>query len=108
KPDAIFIPGYYNDVGPMLKQAVELWKGIPKIGGDGWDSPDIFSLAGSAALDECFMSSHYAPDDQAPIVKEFVERYRKKYNKEPGSMSVLGYDAGLFIHDAIARAGSGD
>ncbi len=108
KPDVIFIPGYYGDVGPMLKQALELWKGIPKLGGDGWDSPDLFALGGPAALQDCYVSSHYAPDDQAPIVKAFVERYRKRFNKEPGSMCVLGYDAGLFIHDAIRRAGSAD
>jgi len=108
KPDVIFIPGYYNDVGPMLKQAADLWKGIPKLGGDGWDSPDLFDLAGSAALVDCYVSSHYAPDDETPVVKDFVSRYKKIYNKEPGSMSALGYDAGVFIHDAIRRAGVND
>ena len=108
KPEVIFIPGYYSDVGPMLKQALDLWKGIPKLGGDGWDSPDLFSLAGPDALADCYISSHYAPDDQTPIVKEFVARYKKRYNKDPGSMCVLGYDAGLVIHDAIKRANTTD
>lgn len=106
-PECIWIPGYYGDVGPMLKQAADKWKGIPKLGGDGWDSPSLFSLAGSrAALEDCFMSSHFAPDDEDPVIKQFVERYRKKYSAEPGSMSVLGYDAMLLLHDAMTRAGS--
>ncbi len=109
KPECIYIPGYYGDVGPMLKQAQQAWDGIPKIGGDGWDSPQLFTLAGSgAALRDCYMSSHFAPDDQDPAVKQFVERYRKRYNAEPGSMSVLGYDAFLLLHDAIGRAKSAD
>ncbi len=107
-PEVIFIPGYYGEVGPMLKVASELWAGIPKLGGDGWDSPAIFELAGMAGLKDTFISSHYAPDDPDPKVKAFVERYRKRFNKEPGSMSVLGYDTILFLVDAIKRANSTD
>lgn len=108
-PECIYIPGYYGDVGPMLKQAQQQWGGLPKLGGDGWDSPQLFSLAGSAAaLADCYMSSHFAPDDTEPVIKNFVERYRAKYNAEPGSMCVLGYDAYLLLYDAIGRAGSAD
>jgi branched-chain amino acid transport system substrate-binding protein len=108
-PECIFIPGYYGEVGPMLKQAEQKWAGIPKLGGDGWDSPDLFGLAGTAgALKDCYMSSHFAPDDKDPVIQQFVERYRKKYNNEPGSMAVLGYDAMLVLHDALVRAGTTD
>jgi branched-chain amino acid transport system substrate-binding protein len=109
KPDCIYIPGYYADVGLLLKQAATKWAGIPKLGGDGWDSPQLFALAASpAALADCYMSSHFAPDDSDPVIHAFVERYRKKYDSEPGSMCVLGYDAMLLLHDALARAGSSD
>jgi branched-chain amino acid transport system substrate-binding protein len=108
-PDCIYVPGYYGDVGPMLKQAAEKWAGIPKLGGDGWDSPQLFALAASpAALRDCYMSSHFAPDDEDPTIKAFVERYRKRYDNEPGSMAVLGYDALLLVHDALSRAGTAD
>jgi branched-chain amino acid transport system substrate-binding protein len=109
KPECIWIPGYYGDVGPLLKQAERKWAGLPKLGGDGWDSPQLFALAGSAgALKDCYMSSHFAPDDAAPTVHAFGARSRKKYNNEPGSMSVLGYDAMLLLHDALVRAGTTD
>lgn len=108
-PQCIYIPGYYGDVGGMLKQASAKWAGVPKLGGDGWDSPQLFTLAATpGALKDCYMSSHFAPDDADPVIKKFVERYRAKYNNEPGSMSVLGYDAMLLLHDALGRAGTAD
>jgi branched-chain amino acid transport system substrate-binding protein len=38
KPDAIFVPGYYTEVGLIAKQARKLGIKVPLLGGDGWDS----------------------------------------------------------------------
>ena len=38
KPDAIYVPGYYTDVGLIARQARELGIKAPLLGGDGWDS----------------------------------------------------------------------
>src|SRR4029453_14911184 len=37
-PEAIFVPGYYTEVGLIAKQARELGITAPLLGGDGWDS----------------------------------------------------------------------
>ena len=37
-PDAIFVPGYYTELGLIAKQARELGLTVPLLGGDGWDS----------------------------------------------------------------------
>jgi branched-chain amino acid transport system substrate-binding protein len=42
-----------------------------------------------------------------PVNKDFVERYKKKYGKEPSSFSAAAYDAVLMI-DAAVRATKGD
>ena len=39
-PDAIFIPGYYTDVGLIARQARDLGFEGPFLGGDGWDSAE--------------------------------------------------------------------
>lgn len=106
-PDCIFIPGYHPQVGPMLRQADQAWGSIPRLGGDGWDSADLFSLAGPG-LHDCYMVSHFSPEDTDPTVSGFVARYRARYNQAPGSMAALGYDAGLALKDAAERAGSAD
>ncbi len=105
-PDVIFIPGTYGDVGPKLKQAAAAWAGIPKLGGDGWDSPHIFELAGAAALADTYIASHFAFDDPDPAARGFVERYWKRFRQRPGSVSALAYDAVVLLADAIGRAGS--
>ena len=40
-PEFIFIPGYYEEVGLIVKQARELGITVPLMGADGWDSPTI-------------------------------------------------------------------
>jgi branched-chain amino acid transport system substrate-binding protein len=102
-PDGVFVPGYYTDVGLILRQARELGLTMPFFGGDGWDSPETLKL-GSVA-DGCFYTDHYSPDDQSPQVKNFIAAYQKKYGKVPDAMAILGYDAMRVVADAIKRAG---
>src|SRR5690606_9569726 len=39
-PDAIFVPGYYTDVGLIVAQARQLGITVPLFGGDGWEAPE--------------------------------------------------------------------
>lgn len=106
-PDVIYIPGYYGQVGIIVKQARELGMNIPLLGGDGWDAPEIWKLGGSA-LKNTFISNHYSSDNPAAEVQNFVKTYKAKYGTEPDSMAVLAYDATKFLADAIKRAGGTD
>jgi branched-chain amino acid transport system substrate-binding protein len=106
-PDVIYIPGYYGQVGIIAKQARELGMKMPLLGGDGWDSPEIWKLGGSA-LKNTYISNHYTSDNPAPVVQNFVKGYKAKYGSEPDSMAVLAYDALKLLADAYKRAGSAD
>ncbi len=44
-PDAVYLPGYYTQIGLIVRQARELGLNVPFFGGDGWDGPDVFALA---------------------------------------------------------------
>lgn len=105
-PDAVFLPGYYTDVGLILRQARELGLNVPFFGGDGWDSPDTLTLG--KVVDGCFYSNHYSPEDPRPQVQAFLKAYEAKYNKVPDAMATLGYDAARVMADAIKRAGKAD
>ncbi len=104
-PDFVFIPGYYVEVGLIMKQARALGINIPFLGGDGWDSPKIFEIAGTAVKGS-YISNHFAPDDKNPVVQGFVKEYEKAYGTKPGSFAALGYDSLGILADAIKRAKS--
>jgi branched-chain amino acid transport system substrate-binding protein len=104
-PDAIFVPGYYTEVGLIAKQARELGIDVPMLGGDGWDSEKTLEIGGPA-VEGYYFSTHYSADADSPKVQEFVERYRETYGAVPDAMAALGYDTALILADALGRAGS--
>ncbi|MCL5981083.1 MAG: ABC transporter substrate-binding protein [Firmicutes bacterium] len=104
-PDVVFVPSYYDTVGPILKQAQAAGITATFLGGDGWDSPKLFELAGDAANGH-FFSNHYSPEADTPEVQKFLEAYQAKYNKVPDALAALAYDAAYILAEAIRVAGS--
>lgn len=107
-PDMIYVPGYYEEVGKIIKQARELGITVPVVGGDGWDSAKLPEIAGNEPLNNTFFTNHYSVEDTSPASKTFVDAYKKEYNAVPDAMAVLGYDAAYVLVDAIKRANSTD
>ncbi|MDD4599722.1 MAG: ABC transporter substrate-binding protein [Negativicutes bacterium] len=108
KPDVIFVPGYYQEVGMIIKQGRELGLNMPVLGGDGWDSAKLPEIAGAKALNNAFFANHYSPDDNSPAIKAFVAAYEKKYGAKPDAFAALSYDATMMVIDAMKRANSFD
>jgi branched-chain amino acid transport system substrate-binding protein len=107
-PDAVYVSGYYTEAGLIARQARELGLNVPLLGGDGWDSDQTVKIGGKA-VDGCYFSNHYSPDEQRPEVQEFVKAYKAKYaGKVPDAMAILGYDALKVLCEAITKAGSTD
>ena len=106
-PEAIFVPGYYTEVGLIARQARKLGLTIPLMGGDGWDSPKLWEIGGEA-LNNCYYSNHYSVDDPSPAIQKFVADYKKRFNQVPDALAALGYDAARILFDAFKRAGGTD
>ena len=105
QPDAIFVPGYYTEAGLIAKQARSLGIKVPLMGGDGWDSPKLSEIGGSA-IDGCYFSTHFSPQDKNPKVQDFVKKYHEKFKTMPDGMAPLGYDAMMILAQAMNTAGS--
>lgn len=104
KPDFIFIPGYYGEVGLIVKQARELGIDVPLMGADGWDSPTLVELAGADALNNSYLINHYSAEDPDAATQEFVTAFTEKNGAAPNTFHALGYDTVYFLKDAIERA----
>lgn len=103
KPEAVFVPGYYTDVGIIARQARELGLAVPLLGGDGWESDKLFELGGSA-IDGSYFSNHYSVENPDPVLKEFLAKYQKAYRAVPDSVAALAYDAAKMAIEAMKRA----
>ena len=106
-PDALYIPGYYNDIGIIARQARELGITATLMGGDGWDSEKLFELGGSA-VEGSYFSNHYSPDDPNPRIQKFIADYKAAFGGVPDALAALGYDAAQVAVDAMKRATSLD
>ena len=108
-PDFIYLPGYYEEAGLIVKQAREIGFTGAIIGGDGWDSPKLVELAGKTALNNTYSTNHYSSQDTDQKVQDFVKAFKAEYSgKAPDTFNALGYDTAYMLADAIKRAGSSD
>ena len=106
-PEAVYLPGYYTEVGTIVHQARELGITVPFLGGDGWDSPKLWEIGGPS-LNGCYLSNHYSTDDPNPAVQKFVADYKAKYGQTPDALAALAYDAARILAASIEKAGSTD
>lgn len=103
--EALFIPGYYDEVGLIIKQARELGITLPIIGVDGFESPELLNIAGAANLNKVYYSNHYSNSLESAERTAFVEAYKAEYNgEEPNGFAALAYDAANLVLDALNRA----
>ncbi len=103
KPEAIYVPGYYTDVALIARQARELGIQAPLMGGDGWDSAKLYEIGGRA-VEGCYFSNHYSPEDPSPRIQEFVKKYKERFGAVPDSLAAQGYDAAMVAMMAMGRA----
>jgi branched-chain amino acid transport system substrate-binding protein len=104
--DAVFVPSYYTEAALVVRQARDLGMTVPFFGGDGWVADQLLEIGGEA-LNGCYYSTHFSPENTESVVQEFVKKFRAKWNNEtPDAFAALGYDAGYVLVDAIKRAGT--
>jgi branched-chain amino acid transport system substrate-binding protein len=102
-PQVLFVPGYYTDIGQIAIQARDLGIKQALVGGDGWESPKLIEIGGKS-LEGCMYSNHYFYADPAPLVRNFVQKYKDRYGVVPDALAALGYDAARVLADAMKRA----
>src|SRR5205814_2034927 len=103
-PEAIFVPGYYTEVGLIARQAKELGIKAPLMGGDGWDSPKLTEIGGKA-IDGAYFSNHYSAEDKSPVVQGFIGRYKAANSGVVADgLAAMGYDAAMVLVDAMKKA----
>lgn len=107
KPDVLFIPGFHQQVGVIMREAKDLQIKSKIIGGDGWDTPELRMIA-KGSENESYFSNHYSEEIDNPKLKNFISKYSKKYKTKPSSFAALGYDSMNILYQAIQNAKSSE
>lgn len=105
-PDVTYYTGYYPEGGLVAKQFKDLGVSGKFMAGDANNDPTFVTEAGSAA-EGVYVTSTPLPQDMS-TAKAFVDRYKKRWNQDPGPYSALEYDAVNVVIDALRRAGNAD
>jgi branched-chain amino acid transport system substrate-binding protein len=105
-PDVTYYTGYYPEGGLVAKQFKDLGVSGKFMAGDANNDPTFISEAGNAS-EGVFVTSTPLPQDQNSA-KAFIDRYKKRFNQDPGPYSALEYDAVNVVIDAMKRAKSAD
>src|SRR2546422_4133757 len=76
-PQALYVPGYYTDVGLIARQAREVGLTVPLLGGDGWDSEKLYEIGGAAPQGSHF-SHHHSVGGPSPPLQEVGGKVKKE------------------------------
>ena len=105
--EGVFVPAYYTEAALVCKQARDLGLKVPLFGTDGWESAEFLSIGG-AAVEGCYLVTHYSPENRSTRVASFHQRFEKRWGMPSNALCALGYDSAMMLVDAIKRAGTTD
>ncbi len=92
KPDLALVSGLAVDGGNLVKQLRELgYKGVI-VGGNGFNTSNIFSIC-KASCDGILVAQAYSPESPGAINKAFYKTYLDQYQKVPAQLSAQSFTA---------------
>ena len=104
--DVLLVTGYYEEGGPIVRQARESGIDEPILAPDGFGNQALVDLAGAENLNDVYYTTQFTALNENPLVDEFVEKYTERYDEKPDMFAAMAYDAAYVMRDAIERAGS--
>jgi branched-chain amino acid transport system substrate-binding protein len=102
-PDALYTPGYYEDVAKILVQAKEMGINTQFLASSAIENPKLIELAGNAAEGLIYSKTLINPEDEN--YKEFLQHFKNLYQTDPGIAASQCFDAVNIIIMAIERGG---
>jgi branched-chain amino acid transport system substrate-binding protein len=103
-PEVLFMPNLFSEVPLQSQQARQMGITANFVGGDSWDSPDVPNIAGKEAVEGAAFVAAFSPDDPSPLTKDFVDKYKAKFNSNPNSNAVLAYEAMQIVLKGVQDA----
>ena len=110
KIDAIYVPGYYTEVGLIVKQARQMGIKVPIVGSDGMADPKLAQIAGAKNATKVYYTTPFSTRVAAknPTAVKFMNAFKARYHAPAPTFSALAYDAVYMVKTAIEQQKSDD
>jgi branched-chain amino acid transport system substrate-binding protein len=106
-PDAILVSALAREASPIIKQARALGYTGLIIGGNGFNSPDLITQAGSDA-EGVMAGTAWNIGNTNPRNLAFISAFQKAYGVKPDQFAAQAYMGTWLIAYAVRSGGSGD
>ena len=103
--EAVYLPGYYQEVAKILKQAKELGVNLQFLSTTPVENPELLRLAGNSAEGLIYTRPSFNPKNPDENYMAFVALFKSKYGVEPGVAAAYSYDAANIIFACIEKGG---
>ena len=105
KPDGLMLVSYYSDAALIARQLQQAGLRLPAVAASSVYSPKFIELGGDA-VEGIFTASRYFPDDPRPQVRDFITKFKKKYDKEPDAFNAYAYDTMVLMAQVMRESGT--
>lgn len=106
-PDALLVSALYKEGSMVVKKARELGFTGTILGGNGFNNPKVFEIAGPAA-EGLIVATPFSPEKKDDKVQAFVKAFEAKYNKKPDQFAAQAYDSLYIMSQSLLGAGKAD
>ncbi|PTQ55007.1 MAG: Branched-chain amino acid ABC transporter, amino acid-binding protein [Hydrogenibacillus schlegelii] len=106
-PDVLLISALYKEGALVVKKAREMGLRARILGGNGFNNPKVFEIAGDAA-EGLIVATPFSPEKNDPKVQAFVKAYEARYGKKPDQFAAQAYDGLTIIAESLLKAGKAD
>jgi branched-chain amino acid transport system substrate-binding protein len=103
-PDGLIINTLASDAPTIAAQARKLGISARFLGTAGFTNPSTWQNAGAGILDGTVVAENFFSGSSKPSVREFVERYKKKFGSDPPPYAAYAYDGLMLLAEAAKKA----
>lgn len=106
-PDVLLVSALYKEGSLVVKKAREIGITATIIGGNGFNNPKVFEIAGPAA-EGLIVATPFSTGKKDEKVQSFVKAFEAKYGKKPDQFAAQAYDSLYILSQSLLAAGKAD
>lgn len=104
-PDAVYLAAYAPDLAQMIRYLRDQGYKGTIFTTSAFAAPEIIAQVGRPAEGVFLTQAVFDIDSEDPIIRNFIEEYRAKYNLEPDLYAAHGYDSVMVLVEALKIGG---